>query len=176
MSSASPLVAVAAATISAVGLIAAAVLSPDFARASEPATHASTGLPASESTAPAPRSAPASPEKSGGTACTCPPAGKQKLWNRPKFADYRSLLDEADEVAALESVQLALSEVGDGSTYVWHRLHGRLSGIVQPTASFKDAAGSVCRHIIVMLTAGPDSKRTEGIACRLPNGRWQLEG
>jgi len=48
-------------------------------------------------------------------------------------------LDEKDEIAALERIQYALSEVGDGKTYVWRRWHGRLSGIVQPTASFKDS-------------------------------------
>ena len=47
-------------------------------------------------------------------------------------------LDEKDEIAALERIQYALSEVSDGKTYVWRRWHGRLSGIVQPTASFKD--------------------------------------
>lgn len=90
--------------------------------------------------------------------------------------DPRLALDESDEIAALESVQLALSEVADGSTYVWHRANGRLSGVVQPTASFKDAAGNVCRHIVVSLTSGMASKKTEGIACRLSNGLWQLDG
>ena len=85
-------------------------------------------------------------------------------------------LDEKDEVAALERIQYALSEVGDGKTYVWRRWHGRLSGIVQPTASFKDNGGKVCRHLIVLMTTGKNTKKQEGIACRLPSGRWQLDG
>jgi hypothetical protein len=85
-------------------------------------------------------------------------------------------LDEKDEVAALERIQYALSEVGDGKTYVWRRWHGRLSGIVQPTASFKDSGGKVCRHLIVLMTTGTNTKKQEGIACRLPSGRWQLDG
>ena len=85
-------------------------------------------------------------------------------------------LDEKDEVAALERIQYALSEVGDGKTYVWRRWHGRLSGIVQPTASFKDSGGKVCRHLIVLMTSGTNTKKQEGIACRLPSGRWQLDG
>jgi hypothetical protein len=85
-------------------------------------------------------------------------------------------LDEKDEVAALERIQYALSEVGDGKTYVWRRWHGRLSGIVQPTASFKDNGGKVCRHLIVLMTTGTNTKKQEGIACRLPSGRWQLDG
>ena len=85
-------------------------------------------------------------------------------------------LDEKDEIAALERIQYALSEVSDGKTYVWKRWHGRLSGIVQPTASFKDGNGKVCRHLIVLMTTGANTKKQEGIACRLPSGRWQLDG
>jgi len=85
-------------------------------------------------------------------------------------------LDITDEIAALERIQYALSEVGDGATYVWHRWHGRLSGIVHPTTSFKDASGQVCRHLVVLFTTGKRTKRIEGIACRLPTGRWQLDG
>lgn len=85
-------------------------------------------------------------------------------------------LDEKDEIAALERIQYALAEVGDGKTYVWRRWHGKLSGLVQPTSSFKDPEGKVCRHLLVMMTTGLNTKRREGIACRLPSGRWQLEG
>jgi surface antigen len=86
------------------------------------------------------------------------------------------VLDEKDEIAALERIQYALSEVGDGKTYVWRRWHGRLSGLVQPTASFKEASGKVCRHLVVLMTTGKVTKKQEGIACRLPSGRWQLDG
>jgi surface antigen len=85
-------------------------------------------------------------------------------------------LDEKDEIAALERIQYALSEVSDGKTYVWRRWHGRLSGLVQPTASFKDTSGKVCRHLIVLMTTGQTTKKQEGVACRLPSGRWQLDG
>lgn len=84
--------------------------------------------------------------------------------------------DVADQQAALESVQYALSSIGDGSTYVWHRHHGKLSGIVQPTQSFKDAEGKICRHFIVTFSSGSYSKRTETVACRTANGIWQLDG
>jgi hypothetical protein len=95
---------------------------------------------------------------------------------QPKVSEIRPLLDARDEAAALEAVQLALTEVGDGSTYVWYRHGGRLSGLVQPTQSFKDALGRVCRHIVVTLNDASRSKRTEGIACRLSDGGWELDG
>ncbi len=84
-------------------------------------------------------------------------------------------LNEGDEIAALESVQLALTEIADGSSYIWHRNHGRLSGIVRPVSSFKAANGSVCRYAVLVLSSLDVTKRTEIVACRLPTGVWQLE-
>ena len=81
-------------------------------------------------------------------------------------------LDEKDEIAALERIQYALSEVGDGKTYVWRRWHGRLSGIVQPTASFKDTGGKVCRHLIVLMTTR--HQHQEARRNRLPAAEWPL--
>lgn len=83
-------------------------------------------------------------------------------------------LDEKDEIAALERIQYALNEVGDGSTYVWRRWHGGLSGVIHPTVSFKDKDGRICRHLVVLMTTGELTKRIESIACRLPSGRWEL--
>ena len=90
--------------------------------------------------------------------------------------DLRPTLDTEDELAVLDAIHTALSQVGDGNSYVWHRHHGRLSGIMQPTTSFKDQSGQVCRHLVVMLVAGRYVQKTEGIACRLEAGRWQLAG
>ncbi len=109
--------------------------------------------------------------------CTCPaPSDSFQNRPRPKFAEFKAELDENDEIAALEAIRVALSEVGDGSTYVWHRRHGRLNGIVRPTLSFKDANGRICRHIVFIMTAGAHTGKIEGIACRLSDGRWELDG
>lgn len=107
--------------------------------------------------------------------CSCPENGG-KTSGRPKLAGLNTPLDEADEIAALESLQFALSEVADGSSYVWHRSHGRLSGIVKPIGSFKGKQGAVCRNIIVVLNSADHTKKTEVTACRLVTGVWQLEG
>lgn len=119
---------------------------------------------------------------SGGSTCTCPDtqAPSHQLWPKPKFAGALqpapSPLDSRDETAVLEAVHLALTEVGDGSAYVWHGRSGRLSGVVTPTSSFKDASGKICRHIVVALSSAGYSRQTEGVACRLATGTWQLEG
>jgi surface antigen len=107
--------------------------------------------------------------------CSCPNSS-DKSASKPKFAEFHKPLDESDEVAALESVQFALAEVADGSSYVWHRNNGRLSGIVKPTSSFKDGEGSVCRHAVVVFNSSDTTKKTEIVACRLATGVWQLEG
>lgn len=117
----------------------------------------------------------AADEAPGNGACTCPDAAGKST--RPKFAEFSSdLLDESDEIAALETIQLALSRMDDGTPFVWRRGNGRLSGIVRPTASFRNASGALCRHVVVLLTTGYRTRTAEGIACRLPNRRWVLEG
>jgi len=109
--------------------------------------------------------------------CACHDAPENaKPWPRPKHADAMPTLDTTDEMATLEAVHLALSELGDGASYIWHRRNGRISGIISPTASFKDPDGRVCRHVVMTLTAGPHSARTEGIACRMADKSWRLEG
>src|SRR3990170_5020830 len=71
------------------------------------------------------------------TSCTCPSGQDErpKLWPKPKFAELKTGnqskpgLSSKDEFAALEAVHLALTEVGDGSSYVWHQKNGPLSGV-----------------------------------------------
>lgn len=90
--------------------------------------------------------------------------------------ETRPGLDDGDRLAALEALQLALSEVGDGASYVWHARTGRVSGVVKPTQSYKDHGGRICRHVVVVLSAASRQRQTEGVACRLATGIWQLEG
>jgi fermentation-respiration switch protein FrsA (DUF1100 family) len=108
--------------------------------------------------------------------CACPGPDAPKREARPKFADLQANLDEDDEIAALEAIRIALTEIGDGATFVWRRANGRISGVVKPTASFKSVDGKICRHIAIVLAAGRRTGKIEGIACRLANGRWQLDG
>ncbi|MET0407724.1 MAG: hypothetical protein ABW006_05090 [Hyphomicrobium sp.] len=101
--------------------------------------------------------------------------GAQLKWSEVKAVDAHPALDQDDEYTALESVQLALTEVADGASYVWRREHGKLSGVVMPISSFKDTRGAVCRHAVVVLSGVDATKRTEIVACRLATGIWQLE-
>jgi hypothetical protein len=97
----------------------------------------------------------------------------------PATSDTKRLpagLDEIDAVAALEGIRIALSEVADGGTYVWHRRDGLLSGMAQPTTSFKDPSGLPCRNLTVMLNTYGRSSRIDGTACRIGADRWRLTG
>lgn len=106
--------------------------------------------------------------------CTCPEAARPV---RPKFADLvPNRLNERDELAALESIQVALTRMDDGTAFVWKHANGRLSGIVRPTSSFRNASGAICRHVVVLLTTGFKTRTAEGVACRSANRRWVLEG
>ncbi len=121
------------------------------------------------------------PKKPDAAICSCPDSENARPWPRPKFADAMPpdglpTLDSTDKIATLEAVHLALSQLGDGASYVWHRRNGRISGVISPTVSFKDAQGRVCRHIIMTLTAGTNTARTEGVACRMADKSWRLEG
>ena len=94
----------------------------------------------------------------------------------PSFFRLRARLAAADRNRALEALHLALSQVGDGGSYVWARPKKRLRGIITLTASFRDVQGRICRHIIYKLVLGEHSRRTEGIACRGKNRQWELAG
>jgi hypothetical protein len=94
----------------------------------------------------------------------------------PLLRVIRPKLGSLDEIAALQAVHVGLTDAADGATFVWVRPHGRLGGTVRPTASFKDAEGRVCRHLVVTLKSGTYVRAAEGIACRQPDGSWALEG
>ena len=85
-------------------------------------------------------------------------------------------LGHVDQIATLTALQTALTEVGDGASYVWHREHGKLSGVNQPVASVLDDGGRVCRTLRVTLSAGIMVRTLIGKACRNSDGRWSLEG
>lgn len=130
-----------------------------------------------------PATAPPKPLRNTGSSCTCAaptddatgrPTADVSPASPPPSTEVR--LSEADELAALSSIQTALSKMDDGTPYIWKRGNGVISGVVRPTKTFRNARGSVCRHLVVLLTTGRRTQTAEGVACRLAGGRWQLEG
>jgi hypothetical protein len=94
----------------------------------------------------------------------------------PASAAPRLSLDVRDELSTFEAINTALTEVEDSAIYVWHSDSGRIGGIVELTSSFRDRRGFICRHLVLTLSSGEHSRRTEGIACRDKAGLWSLDG
>ena len=94
----------------------------------------------------------------------------------PELPLMHPRMDAGDEAAALEAVEIALTQAGDGATYVWQRGNGRLAGAIRMTSTFRDADGRICRHLEMQMRHGTYARKTEGIACRDTDGVWLLEG
>lgn len=92
------------------------------------------------------------------------------------LTELKSRLDRSDRQAAMQALQLALSELGDGVTLVWRRPKRHLVGRIKPVSAFHDDHGRVCRHVIYSLSLGAYRRQVEGVACREDDGSWSLSG
>jgi 17 kDa outer membrane surface antigen len=81
-----------------------------------------------------------------------------------------------DRIVALKALELALTELGDGTTLVWQRPGRGLVGRVKPVSAFRDAKGRLCRTVVYALALGGYQREIEGVACREQDGSWSLAG
>ena len=95
---------------------------------------------------------------------------------QPGLGELKARLDGSDRSAALQALELALSELGDGVTLVWQRRERGLVGRITPVSAFRDDHGRVCRHVVYSLALGAYRRQVEGVACRKPDGSWSLSG
>jgi hypothetical protein len=93
----------------------------------------------------------------------------------PSIESLKASLGPDDPLAALEAMQRALDEVGDGQAYIWHRETGPLWGVVRPLSTYRAATGSPCRRISMVLSIGEFTRSTRVSACRQPSGRWEVQ-
>ena len=87
----------------------------------------------------------------------------------------RAKLRPADEYATLNALLIALSQVGDGQTYIWGRPKRQLRAFITPTSSYRDKTGTICRKLTVSLALGSYMKRIETTACRAKDRSWKLQ-
>jgi surface antigen len=92
------------------------------------------------------------------------------------FAELRAKLNGSDRDIALNALQVALTELGDGATLVWRRPSRGLTGVIKPVSAFRDGEGRVCRHVTYSLSLGTFVREVEGTACREEGGAWSLQG
>lgn len=90
--------------------------------------------------------------------------------------ELKARLDRSDRAAAMQALELALSELGDGVTLVWQRPERGLVGRIKPVSVFRDDQGRVCRHVLYSLALGTYQRQIEGVACRESDGSWSLSG
>ena len=90
--------------------------------------------------------------------------------------ELKARLDQSDRAAAMQALELALSELGDGVTLVWRRPERELVGRIKPVSAFRDDQGRVCRHVVYSLALGTYQRQIEGVACRESDGSWSLSG
>jgi surface antigen len=88
------------------------------------------------------------------------------------LSELKARLDRSDRVAAVQALELALSELGDGVTLVWQRPERGLVGRIKPVSAFRDDKGRVCRHVVYSLALGVYQREIEGVACRESDGTW----
>jgi surface antigen len=107
------------------------------------------------------------------------PLGEGTALRPTKGLDLPSLkaeLTDDDSLAVLEALGYALEEVPDGSTYAWHRDVGPLWGTVRIASSFRDDEGSICRHLVLMLSLNEFTRAIEAVACRDSAKHWIIGG
>jgi surface antigen len=92
------------------------------------------------------------------------------------LTELNSGLDHSDRTVALQALQMALTELGDGVTLVWRRPVSQLTGRIKPVSAFRDDQGRICRHVVYSLARGGHEKQIEGSACREVDGRWAIAG
>ena len=92
------------------------------------------------------------------------------------LGELKARLDRSDRAAALQALELALSELEDGVTLVWERPERALTGRIKPVSAFRDDQGRVCPHVVYSLALGGFQREIEGVACRDPDGSWSLSG
>jgi surface antigen len=92
------------------------------------------------------------------------------------LAEIKARLGGSDRSVAMNALDVALNELGDGATLVWKREARALAGVIRPIAAFRDDKGRICRHLIYSLSFGQYARQVEGIACRGSDGVWSLQG
>jgi surface antigen len=80
-------------------------------------------------------------------------------------------MDRVDETC----VGQVLEHAPDGRNIAWSQTDGPRYGVV-PLNTYRTAGGSYCREYQTTALLGGQTQREYGIACRQPNGTWQVAG
>jgi surface antigen len=83
-------------------------------------------------------------------------------------------LDRADLAYYDQTAQRALETGSSGRALPWNNPDSGNSGVVIPSAPYKNTSGQYCREFQNKITVGGKTQNGYGTACRQPDGSWQI--
>lgn len=83
-------------------------------------------------------------------------------------------LDRADMQYYDQTAQRALEKGTSGRALPWSNPDSGNSGVVIPSAPYKNTSGQYCREFQNKITVGGKTQSGYGTACRQPDGSWQI--
>ncbi len=83
-------------------------------------------------------------------------------------------LDRSDITYYDRTAQRALETGNSGRALPWNNPETGNSGVVIPSAPFKNADNQYCREFQNKITVGGKTQNGYGTACRQPDGSWQI--
>ncbi len=79
-------------------------------------------------------------------------------------------MDELDQ----NCVGQALEHAPDGQAIIWNDAQGQGQYRVAPVQTIQSSDGQYCREYTAIATVGGTERQTYGLACRQPDGSWQI--
>lgn len=86
-----------------------------------------------------------------------------------------NLLDQRDRRLAAETAQRALETAPTGSSVPWRNPDTGNYGTVTPTETYQTASGQYCREYQQEIVVAGEKQQGFGVACRMPDGSWQIQ-
>jgi len=86
-----------------------------------------------------------------------------------------SALDQRDKDLAMKQAQYSLENSRSGQTSEWRNPDSGHSGTFTPTRTYQDSSGRQCREYQQEILVEGEKHQSHGIACRMPDGTWQIQ-
>lgn len=85
-------------------------------------------------------------------------------------------LDQTDRQSAYRAEQAALERYPDGRAAQWSNPNNGNYGYTVPQTTYQAASGQYCREFETTIFVGGRAETGRGVACRQPDGSWQVAG
>lgn len=84
-------------------------------------------------------------------------------------------MDKADMMYYNQASQQALETAQPGQSLPWSNPQSGNSGVITPSNYYQTASGQYCREYTQTIRVGGQTKQGYGVACRQPDGSWQIQ-